>query len=116
MMKEKFPQLTFKESTDTKTIATYNGKKYSVSDKQSGKSTEAVFTKEIEIPANSLTQFFDKSYGFPLEFTTYQQGMTIKAVVKGIKEGEVPSGSFSGSKDYDEITFTQLQGMMGGRR
>ncbi len=116
MMKEKFPELTFTESTETKEIATYKGKKYTVTDKASGKTSDAVFSKEIEIPANSLTQFFDKNYGFPLEFTTYQQGMTIKAVVKEIKEGKVPAGSFSASKEYEEITAAQLQGMMGGRK
>lgn len=115
-MAESFPELTFTEGSETKTIASYTGKKYTVKTKDSDKSTEAVFTKDIEIPANSFTQFFDKSYGFPLEFTTYQQGMSIKAIVKEVKEMKVPAGSFSAGKDYEEITATQLQGMMGGRR
>lgn len=115
-MKENFPELTFTEGTETKTLASYTGKKYTVTEKKSGKTHEAFFTKDIEIPANSFTQYFDKSYGFPLEFTTYQQGMTIKAMVKDIKEGKVPAGSFSASNDYEEITYAQLQGMMGGRK
>ena len=116
MMKESFPTLTFKEGTETKTVATYNGKKYAVNETKTGKTSDAIFTKDVEIPSNSFTQFFDKSYGFPLEFTTYQQGMTIKAVVKEVKEEKIPAGSFSANKDYEEITLTQLQGMMGGRK
>lgn len=115
-MKEKFPELTFAESTESKTIASYNAKKYTVTQKKDGTNSEAFFTKDIEIPANSFTQYFDKSYGFPLEFTTYQQGMTLKATVKEIKETKVPAGVFSANKDYEEITFAELQGMMGGRK
>ncbi|MFD2163429.1 hypothetical protein ACFSJU_13560 [Paradesertivirga mongoliensis] len=114
-MKESFPELTFTEGAETKSVASYTGKKYTVSDKKTGKSADAYFTKEIEIPANSLTQYFDKQYGFPLEFTTSQQGMTVRALVKEIKEEKVPAGSFSASKDYEEISFSQLQGMMGRR-
>ncbi len=113
-MKESFPALAFKEEAETKTVASYTGKKYTVTEK-SGKVNEAYFTKDIEIPANSFTQYFDKSYGFPLEFTTYQQGMTIKAVVKSIKEEKVPAGSFSAGKEYEEISYADLQGMMGRR-
>lgn len=113
-MKEGFPELTFKEAAETKTVANYTAKKYTVTEKN-GKINEAYFTKDIEIPANSFTQYFDRSYGFPLEFTTYQQGMTIKAAVKAIKEEKVPAGSFSASKEYEEISYSDLQGMMGRR-
>lgn len=116
-MKESFPELSFVPGTETKTISGYAGQKYTVSEKKSGKNSEAYFTKDVEIPSNSFTQYFDKSYGFPLQFITYQQGMTLKATVKQIKEEKVPAGSFSASKDYEEITFSQLQQMMpGGRR
>lgn len=113
-MKEGFPELTFIPGTETKKIASYTGKKYTVTDK-AGKTYEAFFTTEIDLPANSFTQYFEKSYGFPLEFVTYQQGMTLKAVVKEIKEEKVPANTFSASKDYEEISAAQLQDMMKGR-
>jgi hypothetical protein len=115
-MKEKFPELTFAEAAETKAIASFNGKKYNVTEKANGKVSEAYFTKDLEIPANSFTQYFDAKLGFPLSFTTFQQGMTIKAEVKEVKEQKTPAGIYSASKDYEEITFAQLQGMMGGRR
>ncbi|MBC8052448.1 MAG: hypothetical protein H7Y13_05245 [Sphingobacteriaceae bacterium] len=116
VMKETFPEFTFTPGTESKTIASFNGKKHTGTDKKTGKAFDAVFTNDVEVPLNSLTHLFDKKYGFPLEFTTMQQGMTLKAVVKEVKEEKVPAGSFSASKDYEEITFTQLQGMMGSKR
>jgi hypothetical protein len=115
-IKESLPEFTVTEGTGTKTVATYSGKKYIVTDKASGETSDAVFTNELDIPANSLSFLFDKKYGFPLEFTSSQQGMAVRAVVKEIKEEKVPAGIFSASKDYEEITYSQLQGMMGGRK
>ena len=113
-IKATLPVLTFKETAETKSVANFNGKKYTITD-SNGKTYDAVFSNEVEIPANSLTQQFDKKYGFPLEFTTTQQGMTTKAAVKEVKEEKVPAGSFSAGNDYEEITYTQLQGLMGRR-
>jgi hypothetical protein len=42
-------------------------------------------------------------------------GITVKAKVKEVKPGPVPSGSFTASKDYEEITLDQLMQMSGGR-
>ncbi|HEY0054744.1 MAG TPA: hypothetical protein VGB63_05265 [Pedobacter sp.] len=115
-IKEGFPAFTLTEGTESKTIASYTGKKYTVTDKKSGQTSDAVFTKEIDIPANSLSFLFDKKYGFPLEFTSSQQGIAVRAIVKEVKEEKVPAGIFSASNDYEEITYSQLQGMMGGRK
>jgi hypothetical protein len=115
-IKENLPEFSFKEEAGNKTIASYTGKKYTLTEENSGETSEAVFTKEIIIPANSLTFLFDKKYGFPLEFTTSQQGMAVKAIVKEVKEEKVPPGVFTASNDYEEITYEELQGMMGGRK
>ncbi len=114
-MLEKMPDLTLKAGTETKTVAGYNVLKYDVNEKKSNQNSVAWFTKDIEVTPNSLSRFYDKSYGFPVEFSTYMNGMTVKAVVKEIKAGAVPAGSFSASKDYEEITFDQLMQMSGGR-
>lgn len=116
MMKENGPDFSISAGTDTKKIHEYNAQKYNVTEKKSGKTTEAWFTKDIVVNQNSLTQFFDRSLGFPLQFNSFQSGMGIKAVVKEVKEGKVPSAIFSASKDYEEITFAQLMSMMGGGR
>ena len=54
-IKENLPDFSFEEGAGTKTIASYTGKKYTVTEENSGETSQAVFTKEIVIPANSLT-------------------------------------------------------------
>ena len=115
-MKAQFPEYELTPGTENKTMAGYNAQKYVVKDKKSGTTFDAWFTKDIEIVQNSLSNMFDHSYGFPLEFNTVQNGMGIKAVVKEVKTEKVPAGSFSASGDYEEISFDQLKAMMQGGR
>lgn len=112
---DKMPDLTLKAGTETKELAGYKALKYDVNEKKSNQNSEAWFTKDIEVTPNSLSRFYDKSYGFPLEFSSFMNGITVKAKVKEIKPEVVPAGSFSATKDYEEITFDQLMQMSGGR-
>lgn len=116
MMQEKMPEFTLKPSAETKTMAGYKALKYDVNEKKSNQNFTAWFTKDIEVTPNPLSRYYDSSYGFPLEFSSFMNGVTVKATVKEIKAESVPSGSFSASKDYEEITFDQLKQMSGGRR
>jgi GLPGLI family protein len=109
------PELALKTGTETKTIAGYNVLKYAVNEKKTDQNSEAWFTKDIEVTPNALSRFFDKNYGFPVEFVSYVNGMSVKAIVKEIKAGPVPAGSFSASKDFEEISLEQLMQMQGGR-
>ncbi|WP_423148252.1 hypothetical protein [Rubrolithibacter danxiaensis] len=113
-MEDQKPDFELTVGTETKAIAGYNAQKYSVKEKRSGQTFDGWFSKDADIVPNSLTQFFDKSYGLPLEFVTFHNGMGLKATVKEIKKEAVPAGTFGGSKDYQEITFDELKGMMGG--
>lgn len=109
------PELVVKAGTETKMLAGYNVQKHEVNEKKSNSNSEAWFTKDVEITPNSLSRFFGKEYGFPVEFTSYMNGLSVKAKVKEIASGPVPAGSFSASKDYEEITLDQLMQMQGGR-
>jgi hypothetical protein len=108
------PNLTVKEGTETKTIAGFKALKHDVNESKSNENSEAWFTKDIEITQNSLSRFFNKSYGVPLEFISYMNGISVKATLKEVKAGTVPAGSFSASKDFEEITLEQLMQMQGG--
>lgn len=109
------PDLSVKPISETKTIAGFNAQKYEVNEKKNNQNSEAWFTKDIEITPNSLSRFYDKNYGFPVEFTSYMNGLSVKAVVKEVKAESVPSGIFSATKDFEEITLDQLMQMQGGR-
>ncbi|MXV52215.1 DUF4412 domain-containing protein [Pedobacter sp. HMF7647] len=115
-MKEKWPEYELKAGTETQTIAGYKATKYTITEKKSNKTSEGWFTKDIATPANSLTQFFDKSNGVPLKFDSFQSGLAIHATVKEIKQGAIPAGAFATPAGYETITFDQLKGMMGGRQ
>jgi GLPGLI family protein len=114
-IQEKMPDLTLKAGTETKELAGYSAQKYEVNEKKTNQNFEAWFTKDIEVTPNSLSRFYDKSYGFPLEFSSFMNGMTVKAKVKEIKQEPVPEGSFSATSDFEEITFDQLMQMSGGQ-
>ena len=114
-LQDKMPDLSLKAGTEIKSVAGYNALKYDVTEKKSNQNSTAWFTKDVEITPNSLSRFYDKSYGFPLEFTSFMSGLTVKAVVKEIKPGVVPGGSFTATKDYQEITLDQLMQMSGQR-
>jgi hypothetical protein len=112
---ENTPNLTLKESAEIKTIAGFKTVKHNVNESKSNENSEAWFTKDIEITQNPLSKYFNASYGVPIEFISYMNGASVKATVKEIKAGAVPVGSFSASKDFEEITFEQLMQMQGGR-
>ncbi len=114
-MEEKMPQLSLKGGTETKTILGYKAVKFDVNEKKSNQSFEAWFTKDVDIVSNNLSRFYDKNYGFPLDFKSFLNGITLKATVKNIEESAVPAGVFTASKDYEEITFDHLMQMSGGR-
>ncbi|MEO8794411.1 MAG: hypothetical protein ABI390_03035 [Daejeonella sp.] len=114
-MLDKMPDLTLTAGTETKTISGYKTLKYEVNEKKSNQNSVAWFTKDIEITPNSLTRFYKASYGVPVEFTSYMNGLSLKATMKEIKTDSVPAGSFSATKDYEEITFDQLMQMSGKR-
>jgi len=115
-MADKLPDLALTAGTETKTVAGYNATKYDVMEKKSNQASTAWFTKDIEVTTqNPLTRFYNKSYGFPVEFTSFMNGLSVKATLKEIKTEAVPAGSFSAGKDYEEISFDQLMSMQGGR-
>jgi len=114
-MQANLPELALKAGTETKSIAGFKVLKHEVNEKKSNQNSEAWFTKDIEVTPNALSRFFDKNFGFPVEFVSYMNGLSVKAVVKEIKAGTVPAGSFSASKDFEEISMDQLMQMQGGR-
>lgn len=114
-IQEKLPDLKLTPGTESKEIAGYKAQKYQVNEKKTSQNFEAWFTKDIEVTPNSISRYYDKSYGFPLEFSSFLNGVTIKAKVKEIRRGKVPAGSFTAGSDFEEITFDQLTQMSGGR-
>ena len=114
-MSEKLPKLELVRSgTETKMMAGYKVYKFSAVERKSNQHFEAWFTNDINITPNALTRFYDTSYGFPVQFTTYVNGITLKAMVKEVKSSLIPPKSFVADSDYVEISLEQLMQMSGG--
>lgn len=102
---------SYEAKNDTMTIAGYKVKKYELTDKATGLTSEAWFTKQLSVVPNYLTTVFDTTYGVPLVFTTRQNDIPVKTTLKEIKFGPVPDGIFSTPKGYEKITPDQLKNM-----
>lgn len=102
---------SYAAGAETKIIAGHTTLKYTLTNKATGESSEAWFTKEISIIPNSLTMAFDTSRGVPLSFTVNQNGMVIKTTVKDIKFEAVPVGIFATPAGYEPLSPKQLRDM-----
>ena len=96
---------------DTMTIAGHKAKKYELTDKATGVTSEAWFTKEISVVPNYLTMVFDTTYGVPLVFTTKQNGMPVKTKIKELKFEPVPAAIFSTPAGYQKISPEQFKNL-----
>lgn len=102
---------SYEAKDDTMTIAGYKAKKYELTDKATGLTSEAWFTKQLSVVPNYLTTVFDTTYGVPLTFTTRQNDIPVKTTLKEIKFEPVPDGIFSTPKGYEKITPDQFKNL-----
>jgi hypothetical protein len=102
---------SYEAKDNTMTISGYKAKKYQLTDKATGLTSEAWFTKQLSVVPNYLTTVFDTTYGVPLIFTTRQNDIPVKTTLKEIKFEPVPAGVFSTPKGYEKITPEQFKNM-----
>ncbi|MDB5031945.1 DUF4412 domain-containing protein [Mucilaginibacter sp.] len=107
------PKFTFTAGTETKQINGFNCKKVTVKDSKSGSTSTAWVTKDITAPVNSLTKAFADAGGFPVQFTTTQQGQSVDVTLKSISDTKPPVGTF-GIAGFEKISLDDLKAM-GGR-
>lgn len=100
---------TYAVTSESKTIAGHKAVKYILTDKASGLTSEAWFSKEISVMPNYLTTVFDTTYGVPLVFAINQNGIATKTTVKELKFEPVPDGVFATPPGYKKITPQQFK-------
>lgn len=105
------PSFAFTPKNDSKKMAGYQAKAYTMTDKMSADSSEAWFTHDVVIPPSSLTMALDTALGVPLVFSTNQNGIITKTTVKEIRFEPVPEGVFSTPAGYEHLTPKQLSEM-----
>lgn len=100
---------SYAATAESKTIAGHKAIKYILTDKTSGLTSEAWFSKEISVVPNYLTTVFDTTYGVPLAFSINQNGIATKTRVRELKFEPVPEGVFATPAGYKKITPQQFK-------
>jgi hypothetical protein len=108
------PKFTFTPTTETKQINGFNCKKVIAKDPKSGATYDAWVTSDISAPGNSYSKYFSESGGFPVQFTTMQQGKVVNVTLKSITDQKVPAGTFAIPAGFDRISMEELNSMRGG--
>jgi len=109
------PKFTFTPTTETKQINGFNCKKVIAKDAKSGTNYDTWVTTDISAPLNSVTKLFADAGGFPVQFTTLQQGHAVDVTLKSITAEKVPAGTFGIPAGFDRISLDDLKAMGGGR-
>ncbi|MGZ3776334.1 MAG: hypothetical protein ACXVIY_01115 [Mucilaginibacter sp.] len=102
---------SYAATSESKTIAGHKALKYTLTDKTTGLTSEAWFSKEVSVIPNYLTTVFDTTYGVPLAFGINQNGIATKTTVKEIKFEPVPDGVFAAPAGYKKITPEQFKNL-----
>jgi len=108
------PKFTFTPGTETKKISGFNCKKITVKDTKSGSTYTAWLTNDISAPTTVMTKYFADAGGFPVQFTTIQQGQAVDVTLKSITDEKAPAGTFIVPPGFDKISMDDLN-HLGGR-
>jgi len=104
-----FPTLTFTPSTETKTISGFNCTKVVAKDSKSGKSYDIWVTKDISVPPTAIAPYYKDAGGFPVQFTSFQQGQEQSITISAVTDAKAPAGAYAIAKDFERGTLADLQ-------
>lgn len=110
----KMPVLTFAPSTETKVINGFNCKKVVATDAKANKTYDIWVTNDVSLPENSMSKYYAKAGGLPIQYMSFQNGQASEVVIKSIVEQKVPAGTFGIPADFEKITMDDLKSMGGG--
>ncbi|HAL80898.1 MAG TPA: hypothetical protein DCO83_00620 [Mucilaginibacter sp.] len=102
------PTFTYTPSAETKVISGFNCTKVVAKDNKSGKTYDIWITKDITVPATALPFYYAAIGGFPVQFTSFQQGQEISITITSISNDKAPAGTFAISKDFERGTLADL--------
>jgi len=110
----KLPVLTFKPGTETKVISGFNCKKVVATDTKTNKTYDVWVTNDITVPTTGIAKYYANVGGFPVQYTSFQDGRTTDVTVKSVTEQKVPAGIFGIPADFEKITLDDLKALGGG--
>lgn len=105
----KVPTFTFTPGTETKQISGFNCTKVVAKDTKSGKTYDVWITKDISAPSTAFPFYYEKVGGFPIQFTSFQQGQEQSITISSISDAKAPAGTFAIPKDFEKGTLADLR-------
>lgn len=102
------PTFTFTPTTETKVISGFNCKKVIAKDTKSGKNYDLWITNDISVPSSAISPYYASAGGFPIQYTSFQQGQESNITIKSVTEGKAPAGTFAISKDFEKVSMEDL--------
>lgn len=103
------PSFTYTPGTETKQISGFNCKKVVAKEAKSGKTYDIWITNDFTVPETALPVYYNKIGGFPVQYTSFQQGQETSVTITSIADTKAPAGTFSISKDYTRGSMADLQ-------
>jgi len=103
------PTFTYTPTTETKQISGFNCKKVVAKDSKSGKTYDVWITNDFTVPATAIPPYYSAIGGYPVQFTSFQQGQEISITISGISDAKAPAGTFSIPKDFERGTLADLR-------
>jgi hypothetical protein len=105
-----YPNFTFTPSTETKQISGFNCKKVIAKDSKSGKSYDVWITNDISAPSTAFPYYYNSIGGFPVQYTSFQQGQEINITISTVTDEKAPAGTFGVSNDFEKVAMSDLGG------
>jgi len=102
------PTFTFTPGTETKQIAGFNCKKVIAKDTKSGKTYDVWITNDVSVPPTAFPFYYANIGGFPVQFTSFQQGQEQSITISSVSGDKAPAGTFGIPSDFEKGTLADL--------
>jgi hypothetical protein len=112
--KNGLPNFTYTPGSETKQISGFSCKKVVATNTKDKKTYDVWITNDITVPSSAIPSYYKEIGGFPVQYTTFQQGQSSDVKVSSVTEQKAPAGTFGIASDFDKITMDDLKAMSGG--
>jgi hypothetical protein len=112
--KNGLPSFTYTPGSETKQISGFSCKKVVATNTKDKKTYDVWITNDITVPSSAIPSYYKEIGGFPVQYTTFQQGQSSDVKVSSVTEQKAPAGTFGIASDFDKITMDDLKAMSGG--
>ena len=103
------PTFTFTPTTETKQISGFNCKKVVAKDNKSGKSYNVWITNDITVPSTGMPYYYNTIGGFPVQYTSFQQGQETDITITSVTDEKAPAGTYGIPKDFEKVSMSELR-------